>query len=230
MIDPRPVLTLLLVTALALSWRASAASDNVQAGESPRRNTATQPAVGQSGMVSSGHPLATQTGLDILAAGGNAFDAAVAVAAALNVVEPMMSGIGGYGTIVVYDADKREAKFLNCSGRIPAALDSDVFRAPTPNYLQNRRGAKAVSTPGNLNAWEALSRTYGKLPWPRLFDGSIKLAADGFVLTDHTAGMIRSSFAAFPEHAKSFYGTNGRPLTTGDRFVQHDLAKSLQLV
>ena len=61
-------------------------------------------AVGRSGMVSTGHPLATEAGLDVLAAGGHAFDAAVAIAAALTVVEPMMSGIGGYGTILLYDA------------------------------------------------------------------------------------------------------------------------------
>src|SRR5262245_45169461 len=198
-----------------------------QPDESQRRNTATRPAAGRSGMVSAGHPLATQAGLDTLAAGGNAFDAAVAVAVALNVVEPMMSGVGGYGTIVVYDAAKREARFLNCSGRMPAALDSDAFRPPTPNYQQNRRGAKAVSTPGNLNAWEAMSRTYGKLPWPRLFERGIALANDGFVLSEHTAGRIRSSFAAFPAHAQAIYGRNGQPLAAGDRLVQKDLARSL---
>ena len=97
-------------------------------------------------MVSSAHPLATETGLEVLAAGGNAFDAAVAIAAALNVVEPMMSGVGGYGTILVYDATTHRARFLNPSGRIPAAVNSDVYRSPTPNYRENRRGAKAVST------------------------------------------------------------------------------------
>ena len=126
------------------------------------------PATGASGMVSSAHPGATQAGLEILQGGGNAFDAAVAIAATLNVVEPHMSGMGGYGTIIVYDATRREAKFLNSSGRIPGAVNSDVFRAPTPGYLENRRGAKAVSTPGNVNAWEALWKAYGKLRWPRL--------------------------------------------------------------
>src|SRR5574339_477490 len=87
----------------------------------------TQPPIG---MVSTAHPLATEAGLEVLRAGGNAFDAAVAIAATLNAVEPMMSGMGGYGTIVTYDAKTKRARFLNCSGRIPRSLDSDVFRAP----------------------------------------------------------------------------------------------------
>jgi gamma-glutamyltranspeptidase/glutathione hydrolase len=76
------------------------------------------PATGISGMVSSAHPLATQAGLDILKAGGNAFDAAVAVASTLNVVEPAMSGIGGYGTILVFVAKEKRVRFLDSSGKI----------------------------------------------------------------------------------------------------------------
>jgi gamma-glutamyltranspeptidase / glutathione hydrolase len=196
----------------------------------PLQDTRTQPAIGQAGMVSAAHPLATQAGLDVLAAGGNAFDAAVAVAATLNVVEPMMSGIGGYGTIIAYDAKRGEAQFLNCSGRMPAALNSDVFRPPTPNYLENRRGAKAVSTPGNVNAWEALSKKYGKLAWRRLFDGAIKAAEDGFVLSAHTANAIKAAYPGFPEHATSFYGQAGEALKAGQKLVQKDLARSLRLI
>src|SRR5436190_22097098 len=154
------------------------------------RNTASRPAVGTRGMISSAHPLATQAGLEILEAGGNAFDAAVAVAATLNVVEPMMSGMGGFGVTLLYDAAKGTLRCLDASGRFPAATDADVFRAPTPNYLQNRKGAKAVSTPGNANAWETLAKQYGKLPWPRLLAPAIKLADDGFVITAHTARHI----------------------------------------
>ncbi len=117
------------------------------------------------GMVSSAHPIATEAGLKILQAGGNAFDAAVAIATTLNVVEPMMSGIGGYGTILVYDVKSNKVRFLDSSGKIPMNVNSDVFRAPTPDFKENRRGPKAVSTPGNVNAWEAMSKEYGVLKW-----------------------------------------------------------------
>ncbi len=191
---------------------------------------ASQPAVARSGMVSSAHPLATRVGVDVLAAGGNAFDAAVAVAAALNVVEPMMSGIGGYGTILIYHADTDRIRFLNPSGRIPATVDSDVYRPPTPGYRENRRGAKAVSTPGNVNAWEALSSEYGRLPWARLFDRAIELAESGFTVSDRTAGLIARAFGQFPDHAQEFYGIDGRALRSGERLVQIDLGRSLRMI
>jgi len=180
--------------------------------------------------VSSAHPLATEAGHSVLASGGNAFDAAVAVAAALGVVEPMMSGIGGYGTIMVYDATTRRARFLNSSGRIPRSVDSDVYRAPTPGYLQNRRGAKAVSTPGNVNAWDALWRGRGRLAWPRLFEPAIHLAEDGFDVSELTASRIADAFDEFPVHTKQFYGVDGRPLRAGERLVQRDLGYSLRLI
>ena len=87
-------------------------------------------AVGTSGMASSAHPLATQAGLDILEAEGNAFDAAVAIAATLNVTEPMMSGMGGYGTIVTYDAEGGRARFLNSSGAFPKRSTRTSFVHP----------------------------------------------------------------------------------------------------
>ena len=186
-------------------------------------------AVGTQGMVSSAHPLATEAGLEILELGGNAYDAAVATAAALNVVEPMMSGMGGYGTILIHDAERGTNRFLNSSGRIPAALDSDVFRAPTPNYMANRRGAKSVSTPGNVNAWDAMAEQ-GLLPWSRLFAPAVRLAEEGYVIDERIAFLIARAFDDFPEHARAFYGVDGRPLRAGERLVQKDLANSLRMV
>jgi gamma-glutamyltranspeptidase/glutathione hydrolase len=194
------------------------------------RNTASRPAVGTRGMVSSAHPLATQAGLEILEAGGNAFDAAVAVAATLNVVEPMMSGMAGFGASLLYDASKGTIRCLDSSGRFPAATDADVFRAPTANYLENRKGAKAVSTPGNAKHWETLAKEHGKLPWARLLAPAIKLAEDGFPISAQTARHIASEYPAFPEHAKRIYGKDGKPLQAGDRLVQQDLARSLRLL
>ncbi|MDX1482191.1 MAG: gamma-glutamyltransferase [Woeseiaceae bacterium] len=187
------------------------------------------PATASQGMVSSAHPLATDAGVRILEAGGNAFDAAVAVAAALNVVEPMMSGIGGYGTILVYEADSGQSRFLNSSGRIPAALDSDVFRPPTPGYMENRRGAKSVSTPGNVNAWGALAES-GNLEWSVLFDDAIRYAEDGYLIDERIAALIGNAFDDFPDHAKAFYGKDGEPLAAGDRLVQADLGTSLRMI
>jgi gamma-glutamyltranspeptidase/glutathione hydrolase len=191
---------------------------------------APEAAAGVGGMISSADPLATEAGLAVLKRGGNAFDAAVAVAAALNVVEPMMSGMGGYGTILIYDATKGEVRFLNASGRIPARLDPDVFRPPDPRYLENRSGPTAVSTPGNVHAWEALSREYGTLAWAGLFTEAVALAENGFILESGTAAMIDAAFENFPAHARTIYGKDGRPLRSGERLVQKDLARSLRLV
>lgn len=189
-----------------------------------------EPAIGTSGMVSSAHPIATEAGLEILKQGGNAFDAAVAVAATLNVVEPMMSGIGGYGTILIYDAKKARVRFLDSSGKIPGKTNPDMFRKPTPGFLENRKGPKAVSTPGNLKAWEALSKTYGRLAWPRLFEPAIKAAELGFIVDNRTARLIQLAFPHFPAHAKKFYGKNGAPLPEGETLVQKDLAGTLRLI
>jgi gamma-glutamyltranspeptidase/glutathione hydrolase len=199
------------------------------APERPGRPAA-EAAPGTRGMVSSADPLATEAGLAVLRKGGNAFDAAVAVAAALNVVEPMMSGMGGYGTILVYDAAKGEVRFLNASGRIPSRLDPGVFRPPDPRYLENRRGPAAVSTPGNVHAWEALSRGYGALAWRDLFTDAIALAEKGFALEAGAAASIEAAFGDFPAHARKIYGRAGSPLRTGERLVQQDLARSLRLV
>lgn len=193
-------------------------------------HTETGPVSARKGMVSSAHPLATEAGLEILRAGGNAFDAAVAVAAALNVVEPAMSGAGGYGTILLHHAETKETWFLNPSGRIPAAVDADAFRAPTPDYLANRRGAKSVSTPGNVHAWEAMSMKYGRLRWQRLFAPAIRLAADGYALHGRDAAILADSFGGFPAHAQEIFGRNGVPLAQGERLRQADLARSLRTI
>ncbi|MBN1273313.1 MAG: gamma-glutamyltransferase [Candidatus Aminicenantes bacterium] len=187
-----------------------------------------QAAVGTKGIISSAHPLATQAGLKVLEEGGNAFDAAVTVAAVLNVVEPMNSGMGGYGTILIYAAEEKRTRFLDSSGKIPAAVNSDVFRPSYPHYIKNRTGAKAVSTPGNVNAWWALSEKYGKLPWAVLFERASELAEAGFRVSRELSMTIKRAFPVFNEYGRSIYGKNGHPLEHGDILIQKDLAFSLR--
>jgi len=193
-------------------------------------STAARAAVGTNGMASAAHPLATRAGVEVLEDGGNAFDAAVAVGAALNVVEPMMSGVGGYGATVVYDAERGETRFLETGSRTPESLDPSVFRPPTPGYQENRCGGPVVSTPGNLNAWRLMWEEYGEEEWAGLFDPAVRYAEEGFVIGEETAGWIGSEYPAFPAHAQEIYGREGAPLRAGDRLVQRDLAGSLRLI
>jgi gamma-glutamyltranspeptidase / glutathione hydrolase len=193
-------------------------------------STPTRPAVGTNGMVSSAHPLATRAGLEVLEGGGNAFDAAVAVAASLGVVEPYMNGIGGYGAMVVYDAEGDRVRSLSAATRAPGSLDPGVFRPTTPGYEANRNGAPAISTPGAVNDWEALWEEYGQLRWERLLEPAIRHAEEGFVLDGENAGWISSEFSSFPAHAQEIYGDGGVPLAAGQRLVQEDLGRSLRRI
>ena len=211
--------------------KAGRASSSSELRDGPATtSTASRAAVGTNGMVSAAHPLATRAGVEVLEDGGNAFDAAVAVGAALNVVEPMMSGVGGYGATVVYDAEKGETRFLETGSRTPESLDPSVFRPPTPGYEENRCGGPVVSTPGNLNAWRLMWEEYGEEEWSRLFEPAVGYAEEGFVIGEETAGWIGSEGPAFPANAQEIYGRNGAPLQAGDRLVQDELAGSLRLI
>lgn len=182
------------------------------------------------GMVSSAHPIATEAGLEILSAGGNAFDAAVAIASTLNVVEPMMSGMGGYGTIMVYSAETGEPYYLDASGKIPVGVDPDVYRAPTPNYMENRVGPKAVSTPGASRAWQAMHERFGSMNWATLLQPAISAAENGYVLDERIAGYVAAAFDEFGDYPKGIFGRDGQPLGEGDRLVQSDLAETLRIL
>ncbi|NER13179.1 gamma-glutamyltransferase [Leptobacterium flavescens] len=189
-----------------------------------------QPQAEIKGSVASAHPLATKAGMEVLEKGGNAFDAAIAVAATLNVVEPMMSGIGGYGTIMIYDASSDQVRFLNSSGRFPVKTNTDLMREPTPDFMKNRVGPKSISTPGNLNAWADMHATYGKLDWKELFGSAITHAENGFSISPATARWINIAFEDFSPYTRSFYGKDGEPLQQGDKLVQADLAKTFKTV
>src|SRR5579859_6682236 len=119
-------------------------------GPHGRRSEAHRPVVaGRHGMVCAGHPLAAQAGQMILQRGGTAADAALAVAAALNVVEPNMSGMGGDGFIMTYAADTSVTRVLNATGPAPARANREAYSA---NGIP-MKGIRSVSVPGLVSGW-----------------------------------------------------------------------------
>lgn len=217
-------LALLAVVALC----ACAADGGLEGSPAGRLARAAGP-VGNAGVVSSAHPLATEAGLEVLEKGGNAFDAAVAVASTLTVAEPMNSNLfGGFGTILIFDAKSGKVRYLDSGGRFPAATNADVFRKASslPEVL---RTAQAVSTPTNLHAFEKIWREYGSLPWAGLLGRATELAADGIEVSEPMARAIDGTWKYFSDYSRSIYGSAGKPLVAGDRLVQADLARSFGL-
>ncbi|KAA2211555.1 gamma-glutamyltranspeptidase, partial [Pseudoroseomonas oryzae] len=140
--------------------------------------TAVAPAPEQrgTGMVASAHPRASQAGCEILEAGGNAFDAAVAVAAALNVVEPYMSGLAGMGFATMWVAAEARVRVLDFVPPIPRSFPVGHFTSRE----QLLSGPAAVASPGNLAGWCALHAAYGRLPLCQALAPAIALAEQGF--------------------------------------------------
>jgi gamma-glutamyltranspeptidase/glutathione hydrolase len=131
------------------------------------------------GMVASSQPLASMAGLRILQAGGNAADAAVATAAALNVTEPCSTGIGGDCFCLYYDADKGRVKGLNGSGRAPAALTPGLLIDQGYDEMP-KNGVHTVTVPGAAAGWVDTLDRFGSMELGELLEPAIGLAEDGF--------------------------------------------------
>ena len=183
----------------------------------------TRPTVaGIHGAVASAHPLASQVGLEMLRDGGNAVDAIVAIAAALNVVEPYMSGVGGVGLLLLHLADG-ETKVLNFSGHAPAAATPDQF-APDDQDV----GPKACLVPGNVAGWLEALRSHGTKSVTDVFAGAIRMAEEGFPLHPVNARLIGQSIPRLNPVGRKIYG--GIDHRIGAILRQPELAGSLRQI
>src|SRR3989442_2344122 len=144
----------------------------------PHRHAYRPTVMGARGVVTSAHPLASMAGIQMLQAGGNAVDAAVAVGSTLNVVEPFMSSAGGIGLMLISRGATGERHVLDFIGRSPRAADPARC---TDDELAG--GAKACATPGNLGGWLAAHERFGSLPRATVFEPAIDLAERGAPLT-----------------------------------------------
>jgi gamma-glutamyltranspeptidase/glutathione hydrolase len=133
-------------------------------------------------VVSTSHPLAAQAGLRMLYNGGNAVDAAVAAAAAMTICEPVSNGLGSDSFCILWDG--KELHGLNASGRAPAAWTPEYFRRKYGQDVATppKRGFDAVTVPGAVSSWVAMSERFGKLPFADLMQPAIEIAERGYLL------------------------------------------------
>jgi gamma-glutamyltranspeptidase/glutathione hydrolase len=139
-------------------------------------------------MVASAHPYASRAGLDVLRDGGNAVDAAVAVASTLNIAEPYMSGVGGIGIAMIYIAKEGRTRVLNFSGHAPNAAKPEMY-----DHLNAETGPISPLVPGNVSGWMTMHDTYGSLPLSRVMRDAIKYADEGIALTPFNADMVEEN-------------------------------------
>jgi gamma-glutamyltranspeptidase / glutathione hydrolase len=193
----------------------------------PRAQTSTwRPVIlSDTGMIASGHALASDAGLRILKSGGNAIDAAVAAWAVQGLTEPEMTGLGGDMFMLIYIAKTGEVKFINGTGVAPMAASVDFYKnkGGIPDA-----GILSVSVPGSVAGAELAARTYGTKPLSELLAPAIELADRGFPITESLAGALRSNRDKLSPSAKEIWYRGETPLGFGDRVIQKDLANTLR--
>ncbi len=187
--------------------------------------------ISRQGIVASEHPLASQAGAQVLAEGGTAVDAAIAANAVMGVVAPMTCGMGGDLFALVYEARSGRLHGLNASGWAPAGLTPEMLRARGFTSMPER-GVWSVTVPGCVAGWDALHARFGRKPFGHLLAPAIRLAEEGFPVSEIVAGYWQTSEAllrADPVAARTFL-LSGRAPEVGEIFRNADLAWSLRQV
>ena len=222
-------LVLTALTGIALSISLSAAQE---AKKNVIPNLDEQPVRASHGMVVSVHHLASDAGLEILHAGGNAIDAAVATGFALAVVHPAAGNLGGGGFLLLR-THSGHATFLDFREKAPLAATETMYQdangqvIPESSILSSVLGYRSIATPGSVAGLVYAERHYGKLGIDRVMAPAIKLASDGFVLTSEEAKELTDpDLARFPDSRRIFQ-RDGHLYKEGETFRQPELARTL---
>ncbi|MGI8690936.1 MAG: gamma-glutamyltransferase [Thermomicrobiales bacterium] len=194
--------------------------------------------VASRGVVTSNHPLASNAGVEMLARGGNAVDAAVATLFALTVVEPMMVSVFGAGFFVIRDGATGTVVTLDNYATCPAAATATMY-TPIPDPVEwlaegdaNRIGYKAVGVPGALKGWAEALRRFGRLSLADVMAPAIRFAADGYPASPYLVQSITETapaLARFPASASVFL-PDGAPPQPGATIVRSDYAETLRAI
>ncbi|WP_285428282.1 gamma-glutamyltransferase [Pseudomonas sp. lyk4-R2A-8] len=189
------------------------------------------PVAGENGMVVTAQHLATHVGVDVLKAGGNAVDAAVAVGYALAVVYPAAGNLGGGGFMTVQLADGRKT-FLDFREKAPLAATADMYLDKDGNVVEglSAKGHLAVGVPGTVSGMELALSKYGTLKRAQVIAPAIKLAENGFALEQGDIDLLHTATGEFAKDKdlRGIFLHNGQPLQVGQKLVQKDLARTLK--
>ncbi|WP_339418930.1 gamma-glutamyltransferase [Pseudomonas sp. RL_105y_Pfl1_103] len=189
------------------------------------------PVAGENGMVVTAQHLATHVGVDVLKAGGNAVDAAVAVGYALAVVYPAAGNLGGGGFMTVQLADGRKT-FLDFREKAPLAATASMYLDKDGNVVEglSAKGHLAVGVPGTVSGMELALSKYGTLKRAQVIAPAIKLAENGFALEQGDIDLLHTATGEFEKDKdmRAIFLHNGQPLQVGQKLVQKDLAKTLK--
>jgi gamma-glutamyltranspeptidase/glutathione hydrolase len=190
-----------------------------------------EPVRAQHGMVVSVHHLASDAGVEILRAGGNAMDAAVATGFALAVVHPVAGNLGGGGFLLLRTHDGKST-FIDFREKAPLAATETMYQDEHGNIIPDASviGYRSIATPGSVAGLVYAERKYGKLGLKRVMAPAIKLAQDGFVLSPEEAHELTDpDLARYPE-SRLLFQRNGSYYRSGETFQQPDLARTLQRI
>ena len=191
------------------------------------------PEVGKNGMVVSQHYLATNAGHSILAEGGNAYDASIAVAFALAVVLPRAGNIGGGGFMVMFDEASQESYSIDYREIAPEAATKNMFLASDGSVDRNRatQGVLSIGVPGTVYGMWEVHKKFGSLPWSKLLAPAIKLAEEGFLISPFMADALNKRYKKLGkyENFKNIFYSN-YPVQMHQKLKQPNLANTLKKI
>lgn len=222
-----------LIVFLALGWLAAAgtAAQTPAGAEATTGNGRKALSTAEEFMIVAAHPLAVEAGFETLEAGGSAVDAAIATLLALNVVEPQSSGIGGGAFAMIAGPDGVTS--WDARETAPATATPEMFiedGEPLP-FLAAVASGDSVGVPGLVRLFEALHERHGRLPWAKLFEPAIRLAEEGFSVSDSLAESIAAAGGRLVEaDAGAFFVPGSVPLAAGDTLRQPALARTFRTI
>lgn len=193
------------------------------------------PEVARHGMVASQDALASAAGVEIMKAGGNAVDAAIATGFALAVTLPRAGNLAGSGFMMIYDAKTKKSYALDFKDVAPIAAKADMFVKPDGTVDRESIGftRKGAGVPGTVSGLIMAHERFGKLPLKQVIAPAVKLAREGFIVSEDLAQSLdfaKKALGADPAARKIFFRPDGNTWQAGDRLIQTDLARTMEII